>query len=87
MYLHIGGDVAIPKKELIAIINLTANGLSQITKEFVQLAKGEGRVIKTKDGGNYKSCIIAGNGIYLSTISANTLTKRDKNFKFLKCRS
>jgi len=86
MYLHIGGDIAVPKKDLVAIINLTSNGLSQITKEFLQLARGEGRVIETKDGGNYKSCVITGNAIYLSTISANTLTKRDRNSKFLKCR-
>jgi len=82
MFIHIGGDVIIPKSELIAIINLNTTESSQITKEFLQLAKGDGIIKETKREGNFKSCIITDKGIYLSTISAGTLTKRDREFSY-----
>ncbi|HBT19787.1 MAG TPA: DUF370 domain-containing protein [Peptococcaceae bacterium] len=82
MFIHIGGDVIIPKNELIAIINLNSAQSSPITREFLQLAKVDGMVKETKKDGKFKSCIITDKGIYLSTISSGTLTKRDREFKY-----
>lgn len=82
MYLHIGGDMVIPKSELIAVIDLVANGSAPATKEFLDLAASERKLRKTKKNGKNKSCIITEDQIYLSTISATTITKRLKSFKF-----
>lgn len=82
MYLHIGGDMVIPKSELIAVIDLVANGSAPATKEFLELAASERKLRKTKKNGKDKSCIITTDSIYLSTISATTISKRLKSFKF-----
>ncbi|NLO89794.1 MAG: DUF370 domain-containing protein [Clostridia bacterium] len=82
MFIHIGGDVIIPKRELIAIINLNTTESSQITKEFLQLAKVDGLIKETKKGGKFKSCVITDKGVYMSTISAGTLTKREREFSY-----
>lgn len=82
MYLHIGGDTVVSKSELIAVIDLVANGSAPATKEFLELAESEGRLLTTKENGKNKSCIITTGNIYLSTISASTITKRIKEFKF-----
>jgi len=82
MYLHIGGDMVVPKDNLIAVIDLVANGSAPATKEFLGLADSEGILRETKKNGKNKSCIITTNGVFLSTISAATLTKRIKGFKF-----
>lgn len=82
MYLHIGGNMVVPKDALIAVIDLVANGAAPATKEFLGLADSEGQLRKTKKDGKNKSCVITTDGIFLSTISAATLTKRIKGFKF-----
>lgn len=84
MYLHIGGDMVVPKEDLVAVIDLVANGGAPATKEFLGLAISEGKLKETKKNGKNKSCIITTGGIFLSTISASTLTKRIKGFKFEK---
>lgn len=81
MYLHIGGNMVIPKKDLVAVIDLVANGSAPDTKEFLELAASEKKLCNTKKNGKGKSCIITTDQIYLSTISASTITKRLKNFK------
>ena len=82
MYLHIGGDMVIPKRDLIAVIDLVANGSAPATKDFLDLAASEKKLRKTKRNGKDKSCIITADGVYLSTISATTITKRLKSSKF-----
>ena len=82
MYLHIGGDRIVPKGELVAVIDLVANGSAPATKEFLELALSEGKIQTTKENGINKSCIVTTDKIYLSTISATTITKRLNGFNF-----
>jgi regulator of extracellular matrix RemA (YlzA/DUF370 family) len=76
VYLHIGGDMVVPKRELIAVIDLVANESAPATKEFLELAASEGRLRSTKKTGEKKTCIITEKEIYLSSISAGTITRR-----------
>ncbi|MHB1127298.1 MAG: extracellular matrix regulator RemB [Bacillota bacterium] len=76
MYLHIGGDVLIPKSRLIAIIDLDTAGNAIASKEFMQIAELEGLLKSFKKEGKPKSCIITDHMVYLSTISSTTLMKR-----------
>ena len=83
MFFHIGGEILVPKRDLVAIIDLNKNGSSKVTKEFLEVAASEGNIVETKDKeGKYKSCIITINKIYLSSISATTLNKRIQNMSF-----
>ncbi|MEW8960097.1 MAG: extracellular matrix regulator RemB [Moorella sp. (in: firmicutes)] len=68
MYLHIGNEVVVPFKEIIAILNLNTTARSTINEGILTSAEG------------YKSCIITNKNIYFSTISSGTLMKRAVSF-------
>ena len=79
MFLHIGGDVVIPMKNVIAILDIETTTLSKDTKEFLKIAEEEGFIDAiSKD--LPKSFIITEiekkSKIYLSPISSVTLQKR-----------
>ena len=79
MTLHIGGNTVVPMKSIIAIIDLEAVEESIINKEFMQVAKDEGFVVKVLDEG-VKSLVLTEykkeTVIYVSPISSTTLLKR-----------
>jgi extracellular matrix regulatory protein B len=79
MFLHIGGDVVIPLKNVIAILDIDTTTISKDTKEFLKVAEEEG-FIKSISTDLPKSFIITENDkkskIYLSPISSVTLQKR-----------
>ncbi|MBO8170010.1 MAG: DUF370 domain-containing protein [Thermoanaerobacteraceae bacterium] len=76
MYLHIGGDVLIRKKDIIAIIDYENVNRSQITEEFLELAELEGLLEKIDNDSQPKSFIVTDSKVYLSSISSTTLYKR-----------
>lgn len=79
MFLHIGGDVVIPIKSVIAILDIESTTISKDTKEFLTIAEEEG-FIKSISNDLPKSFIITETDkkskIYLSPISSVTLQKR-----------
>ena len=79
MFLHIGGDVVIPTKNVIAIFDIDNTTISKDTKEFLKIAEEEG-FIKSISEDLPKSFIITEydkkSKIYLSPISSVTLQKR-----------
>jgi len=79
MFLHIGGDVVIPVKNIIAILDIESTTISKDTKEFLTIAEEEG-FIKSISDDLPKSFIITETDkkskIYLSPISSVTLQKR-----------
>lgn len=80
MYLHIGGDLTIRLKTVVAILDMDTTTTSKITKEFLRTAEDEGFIIPVSDD-LPKSYVITeesgkGNRIYLSPISSTTLLKR-----------
>ncbi|NLV35693.1 MAG: DUF370 domain-containing protein [Clostridiaceae bacterium] len=86
MFLHIGGEVAIPMKNIIAIMDIDTTTLSKDTKEFLRTAEEEG-FVESICNDLPKSFIITEmnkrSKIYLSPISSLTLQKRSgyiKNF-------
>ncbi|AVX19223.1 MULTISPECIES: extracellular matrix regulator RemB [Carboxydocella] len=78
MFLHLGNDVVIPLKEVIAIIDLHKDEkkLSEINQEFLQVAEEEGFIELVGEENKIKSFIITNKKIYLSPISSATLRKR-----------
>ncbi len=81
MFLHIGGDVVIPIKNVIAIMDIDTTTISKDTREFLKVAEEEGFVVSISED-LPKSFIITETDkkskIYLSPISSVTLQKRSK---------
>ena len=79
MFLHIGGDVVIPVKNVIAIMDIETTTISKDTKDFLKIAEEEG-FIETISDDLPKSFVITEiekkSKIYLSPISSITLQKR-----------
>ena len=75
MFLHLGGNAIISKKEIIAILNIYKKP-SAITSAFLDEAQDKGVIDQISDLGKEKSCVIANDKIYISPISCNTLRKR-----------
>lgn len=75
MFLHLGGDVVVPKEDIIAIIDARTK-IFPSTREFIQIADDEGFIRPVAGSENEKSFIITTNLVYLSPISCSTLKKR-----------
>ncbi len=89
MFLHLGKDLVIPLKELIAIIDIESVIKSENTKNFLKVAEEEGFIYDVSED-NIKSYIITEkinkgkksltkvrkSVIYSSNISSKTLLKR-----------
>lgn len=84
MFLHIGGDVVVPYKNIIAIFDIDCTTISKDSKQFLKVAEEEG-FIEAITVDLPKSFIITEmdgkSKIFLSPISSITLHKR---FKFMK---
>jgi len=79
MFLHIGGDVVIPIKNIIAILDIDTTTISKDTRDFLKIAEEEGFVSTISDD-LPKTFIITETDkkskIFLSPISSVTLQKR-----------
>jgi len=81
VFLHLGGNTVIPVKDLVAILNLETTKQGAATREFLQVVQDEGFIYRVVEPGKEKSFVITSDTIYLSPISAATLTKRAVSFK------
>lgn len=81
MFLHLGGDIIVPKNEVIAIIDLNSSTKSETTREFIQVSEEEGFISEISDKSRAKSLVITSKVIYYSPISSTTLKKRSDYFR------
>jgi hypothetical protein len=79
VFLHIGGDMVIPAKNIIAILDIDTTTISKGTREFLRVAEEEG-FVESVNQEIPKSFIIAEKNkkskVYLSPISSVTLQNR-----------
>ena len=84
MFLHLGKNVVIRKRDIIAIFDIKSTLNSKISRKFLETCEEEGFVDKTIND-RLRSFVIVGtvenktvhrNKIYYSPISALTLQKR-----------
>ncbi len=78
MFLHLGGEVVIPIRSIVAIMDLEAKDNSESTNEFLSVADDEGFVVHLSESPN--SFVVTSDKVYLSPISALTLRKRATEF-------
>ncbi len=87
MFLHLGADVVINKKYIVAIMDLETTSVSKITKEYLKKATKENRVINISSEDLPKSYVITKEKedikVYVSPISSQTLNKRANSKDFL----
>lgn len=79
MYLHLGQDVVVSTKHVIAILDMDNTTISKITKEFLKESEEEGFVVNVSEDlpKSYVICEIDGGmKVFVSPISSSTLLKR-----------
>lgn len=76
MFLHLGSDVSVALKDVIAINDYSY--LKTINKEFLKNMRSKKFIIDISDN-DPKSFVITDKKIYLSAISSITLKKRADN--------
>jgi len=81
MFVHLGGDVVIPAKDIIAIMDIELCDISHNTREFLETADDEDFIVKISEE-KPKSFVLSERDnktvIYLSPISSATLYKRSR---------
>jgi len=80
--LHLGGEVSVLKKDIVAIFDRPSTQ-NAITKEFLETATFENRVVKLPKDQDYKSIVLVKDKIYFSPISSATLFKRASDHCFI----
>lgn len=79
MFLHIGNDFIINKKDIVGIFDMDNTTVSRIGREFLSNAQRQGLIVNTTNE-LPKSYIIAnskdGTRVYISSISSQVLLKR-----------
>ena len=79
MFLHLGGDVVVLKKDVIAILDVRT-AQAAVTKEFIEIAGDEGFIKNIYEKDREKSFVVTNRDIYMSPISCSTLKKRSEDF-------
>ena len=84
MYLHLGNDFIVNEKDIIGIFDIENSSVSQITKQFLNNASKNARVVNC----SYempKSFVVCldkefTETIYISQLACSTLLKRHNKF-------
>ncbi len=80
MYLHLGADISVNKKYIVAIFDLDNTSTSKITQEYFKKATNEGRVVNVSEEDLPRSFVLVHEKgeekLYISPISSQTLSKR-----------
>ncbi|BAD38990.1 MAG: hypothetical protein A6D92_02265 [Symbiobacterium thermophilum] len=78
MYLHVGADVVVALRQVIAIVNLRTVRKGGPTQELLDKLRRENRLIQV-EGGEARSLVLTDAGGILSPISATTLKRRSES--------
>lgn len=83
MYLHLGRDIVVDDKTIVAIFDLDKTTIGKITKDYLKNAQIENRVVNVSDDLPKSFIVCEDNNIttiYISQISAITLLRRSKKY-------
>ncbi len=79
MFLHLGADVVVFLKDIIAVMDIEKTTTTQISREFLRRSQEKGSVITVSDDLPKSFIVTVKDGqqtVYLSPISTATLNKR-----------
>ncbi|RSD22279.1 extracellular matrix regulator RemB [Mesobacillus subterraneus] len=75
MYLHVGEEVLVRTKDIIAILDIESSSASPFMEEFI--TRQDKEIIHLAKG-TVKSIVVTGNHIYYSPLASGTLKKRSQ---------
>lgn len=82
MYLHIGGDICVKIKDIVAVMDMETSSTSRITQDFLRRKKNEVISVNNELPKSYVIVNTMGKTIlYISPISSQTLLKRANDTK------
>lgn len=73
MYIHVGEDILVRSKDIVAIIDRQSVHSSKMVEEFLERQKDS---VVNLSKGSYKSVVITTKEIYFSPLASGTLKKR-----------
>lgn len=81
MYVHLGGDVVVPARAVVAIIDAGLLEQSEVNRELVARAVRAKKLRGPGVGPDCKALVVVVDGVYTSGISAHTLARRMTHFR------
>jgi hypothetical protein len=75
MFLHVGSDVVVRMRDVVAILDQRAVDAGAATREFLGFMRAQGRVEDVGEGA-VKAVVVCTDRVILSPISAGTLKRR-----------
>lgn len=92
MYLHLGQDTVVSTETIIGIYDMDTSTVSKWSREFLNRAEKEGRVINVSFYDLPKSFIVCSEKenekeierVYISPLSSQTLQRRSQSSQFIK---
>ena len=82
MYLRLGNDNLVRKRDILGIFDLDNSSASRLTREFLTRQEKQGRVRNVSEEDLPKSFILCADMTYLSPLATATLLKRIENGDF-----
>lgn len=79
MYIHLGNNVVISSKSLIAILNIEPPVADDL-QDIIYMVKASKKAVNISDKGKEKALILTDDKAYFSPISSTTLYKRGLNY-------
>lgn len=79
MYLHVGNDIIINKKEIVGVFDMENTTVSRNGRRFLKKAQSDGYIINATDDLPKTYILTEHSGmkkVYISSISSKTLLKR-----------
>lgn len=91
MYLHLGQDTVVDSEKIVGIYDMDTTTVSKWSREFLNKAEKEGRVVNVSFFDLPKSFIICREKeneeekemVYISPLSSQTLQKRSQSKQFI----
>lgn len=81
MILHLGSDMSIRTREVVAIFDLDVIRPSAASREFLEIMESEGKLVRVSSEPP-KSAVLTDNALYLSPISSWTILRRAEQGHF-----
>ena len=83
MYLHLGNDVVVRKRDVVGIFDLDNTSQSALTRRYLAAAEKAGAVVNAAGLELPKSFVVCADGarhtVYLSQLNSSTLLRRSES--------
>lgn len=75
MYIFLGGNVTVPKDDVIGIFDIEECSVSRITADFLNASQKQGRVVSVSDD-MPKAFVVCSEKTYITNVSNTTINRR-----------